>query len=78
MMTRLSAIVAMYAVACFGFLLVRRSRHWSLVGTALGMMLANVLLFTVVSTVTWRVVPLVTQMLVTGALSWSIWKEKSV
>jgi hypothetical protein len=66
----------MYAVGLYGYLLLRRTKPWRLIGTALGMMLANILLFTLVSNVSWQVPPLVIQLALTAALSASIWHER--
>lgn len=76
-MTRLSALVAMYAVGLYGYFLLRRVKPWRLVGTTLGMMLGNILLFTLVSNVSWPLAPLIIQLAVTAALSVSIWRERT-
>lgn len=76
-MIRLSALIAMYAVGLYGYLLLRRVKPWRLVGSALGMMLANILLFTLVSNVSWPLGPLIIQLALTAALSISIWRERA-
>lgn len=76
-MTRLSALVAMYAVGLYGYLLFRRTKPWRLIGTALGMMLANILLFTLVSNVSWQGPLMVIQLAMTAILSVSMWRERA-
>lgn len=75
----------MYATALFGLLLLRRSRPWHVVGTAMVLMLLNVALFTFAANASgpWTAAALSVQVVATAVATvsirreWLVWKTQS-